>query len=137
MPRKSNKKASPQLRTPARQSPAQIKARVWVENAGGKPILTEAAADLLEQIEVCGSLSEAARRLRFSYRRAWLLADLMNRGWPEPLVVAATGGKNGGGMRLTEHGHKVLAAYRDVQIQIEHAIDKAVTGFSRATQKPS
>ena len=59
--------------------------------------MTEAGADLLEQIEATGSLSEAARRLRFSYRRAWMLLDAMNRRWPRPLVTTAVGGKRGGG----------------------------------------
>lgn len=65
---------------------------MWVD-IGGHPALTGAGADLLEQIEACGSLSEAARRLRFSYRRAWMLMDGINRRWARPLVRAATGGK--------------------------------------------
>ncbi len=84
--------------------------------------MTEAGADLLEQIEACGSLSEAARRLRFSYRRAWMLIDAMNRRWPRPLVSTATGGRRGGGTRLTESGVLVLRAYRDLQLQMEHLL---------------
>ena len=57
---------------------------------------------------VAGSLSEAARRLHFSYRRAWMLVDAMNRRWPAPLVTLATGGKRGGGARLTDLGRRVL-----------------------------
>src|SRR5277367_5216098 len=97
----------------------RLRARVWVESERGA-VLTEAGADLLEQIDACGSLSEAARRLRYAYRRAWLLVDAMNKGWAEPLVTAAAGGRRGGGARLTEHGRAVLAAYRDVQLQVEH-----------------
>ena len=59
--------------------------------------LRQPGADLLEQIEACGSLSEAARRLHFAYRRAWLLLDAMNRAWPKPVVITATGGQRGGG----------------------------------------
>jgi molybdate transport system regulatory protein len=104
-----------------RQRPV-IRARLWVEIAG-KRALTDAGADLLEQIEACGSLSEAARRLRFAYRRAWMLLDAMNRAWPSPLVITATGGKKGGGAKLTERGRQVLHSYRDLQIQLEHFID--------------
>ena len=67
-------------RKPARM---KLRGRLWVE-ISGKAALTEAGADLLEQIAACGSLSEAARRLRFSYRRAWMLIDAMNRHWPRP-----------------------------------------------------
>ena len=111
---------------------ARLRARVWVEREGHVgAVMTEAGADLLEQIEVCGSLSEAARRLRFAYRRAWLLVDGMNRGWAAKVVETAAGG-SGGGTRLTEYGRAVLAAYRDVQLQIEHAVDQAQGDFEAA-----
>src|SRR5579862_2901828 len=99
-----------------------VRGRIWVE-IQGKPALTEAGADLLDQIEVCGSLSEAARRLRFSYRRAWMLLDAMNRRWPGPLVTTATGGHKGGGAKVTPLGRHVLRVYRDVQLQLEHLLD--------------
>ena len=105
-----------------------LRGQVWVEIAG-RPALTEAGADLLEQIITCGSLSEAARRLRFSYRRAWMLVDAMNRRWPQPLVTTAVGGEKGGGTRLTDLGLLLLRSYRDLQIQVEHAIDRAGREF--------
>ena len=98
-----------------------LRAKVWVD-LRGRPALTEAGADLLEQIEACGSLSEAARRLRFAYRRAWLLVSAMNSVWPEPLVTTATGGKQGGGTVVTAYGKHVLATYRDIQLQMEHLL---------------
>ena len=85
--------------------------------------------DLLEQIEACGSLSEAARRLRFAYRRAWLLVDAMNKGWAQPLVITATGGKKGGGTQITDYGRHVLRTYRDVQLQLEHLLDTTGNPF--------
>ncbi len=116
---------TPQQPTPG---PRVIRARVWVE-AGGQMAITETGADLLEQIAVCGSLSEAARRLGYSYRRAWMLLDNMNHRWPSPLVKTAVGGKRGGGARVTETGHLVLRTYRDLQLQIEHLLDTAGDPF--------
>src|SRR5436853_6650690 len=104
-----------------RAAPA-LRGRLWIE-IDAQPALTDAGADLLDQIAACGSLSEAARRLRFSYRRAWMLIDAMNRRWPKPLVTTAVGGERGGGTRITELGQVVLRSYRDVQIQVEHALD--------------
>ena len=80
------------MRKAKRKPKATLRGRVWVE-IDGAAAMTEAGADLLEQIAACGSLSEAARRLRFSYRRAWLLVDAMNSCWPSPLLTTATGGK--------------------------------------------
>ncbi|HEX4124735.1 MAG TPA: hypothetical protein VHY37_08420 [Tepidisphaeraceae bacterium] len=105
-----------------------LRGRVWVE-IDGKPAITDAGADLLEQIVASGSLSEAARRLRYSYRRAWMLLDGMNKRWPGPLVKTATGGRSGGGAHITELGRHVLAIYRDLQLQVEHLLDSAGDPF--------
>ena len=118
---------------PAAASGPRLRGKLWVES-DGKPALTEAGADLLEQIAACGSLSEAARRLRYSYRRAWLLTDAMNRRWAGPLVTTATGGKNGGGTRVTELGSAVVRAYRDLQVQLEALLDQNAAAFERATR---
>jgi molybdate transport system regulatory protein len=107
---------------------AKLRGRIWVE-IDSKVAITDAGADLLEQIAVCGSLSEAARRLHFSYRRAWMLLDGMNQRWPTPLVKTATGGHRGGGAKLTELGTHVLGAYRDLQVQLEHLLDSAGDPF--------
>ncbi len=115
-------------RKPARRV-RTLHALLWVE-LNGKPALTDAGADLLEQIHACGSLSQAARKLRFSYRRAWMLLDAMNQRWATPVVLTATGGHHGGGAKLTPLGHQVLAAYRDLQLQIEHLLDMAGDPFA-------
>jgi len=71
-------------------------------------------ADLLDAIAETGSISAAARRMRMSYRRAWLLVQTMNECFAEPLVSAAKGGKAGGGAALTSTGAAVLARYRQL-----------------------
>lgn len=108
--------------------PVRIRGKLWLE-LGGKPGLTEAGADLLDQIEACGSLNQAAKNLKFAYRRAWMLIDAMNKNWPRPLVTTATGGTRGGGTRLTDFGRHVLRAYRDLQVQLEHLLGSVGTPF--------
>jgi molybdate transport system regulatory protein len=72
-------------------------------------------ADLLEAIVQTGSISAAARAMQMSYRRAWLLVDVMNRSFREPLVHGAAGGKQGGGAQVTEAGLRVLAQFRTME----------------------
>ena len=108
----------------------RVRARIWLD-ADGKSALSDAGADLLEQIAARGSLSEAARRLHFSYRRAWMLLDAMNRAWESPLVTTATGGKGGGGAHLTDLGTAVLSSYRHVQLELEHFLDLQGPGVER------
>jgi molybdenum-dependent DNA-binding transcriptional regulator ModE len=49
-------------------------------------------ADLLEAIAREGSISGAGRAMGMSYRRAWLLVDVMNRCFVKPLVETHPGG---------------------------------------------
>ena len=95
--------------------------------------MSEAGADLLEQIVISGSLSEAARRLGFSYRRAWMLVDAMNKRWGSPIVTTATGGKRGGGTKITERGQIVLRSFRELQLRLEHLLDEERQAFESAT----
>ena len=118
----------PKRAIPDLPQPRVLRGKVWVE-IGGQPAITDAGADLLEQISVFGSLSEAARRLRYSYRRAWMLLDAMNHRWPLPLVTTAVGGKRGGGAQITALGEHVLKSYRDLQLQLEHLLDSAGDPF--------
>ena len=72
-------------------------------------------ADLLAAILETGSISSAGRALGLSYRRAWLMADMMNRCFRQPLIETSHGGARGGGARLTPFGRDILARYRAAQ----------------------
>jgi molybdate transport system regulatory protein len=78
---------------------------------------------LLEEIELCGSLSQAARNLNMSYRRAWQLLESLNSSFVGPLVLTSTGGRGGGGAKLTVLGERLTRVYRifDVKIQARAA----------------
>jgi molybdate transport system regulatory protein len=68
-------------------------------------------AHLLGLIAAEHSISEAARHMKMSYKRAWQLIEAMNACFREPLVESSAGGSHGGGSRLTRTGKQVLALY--------------------------
>jgi molybdate transport system regulatory protein len=70
---------------------------------------------LLEAIRDTGSLSQGARNLGMSYRRAWLLVESLRQSFREPVTVASTGGKDGGGMLVTEFGDALIKGYRQLE----------------------
>src|SRR4051812_41469387 len=72
---------------------------------------------LLELIEEHGSISSAARAMKMSYRRAWLLADELNRMFQEPVVETQMGGRGGGNAKLTALGRRLVALYRSIETQ--------------------
>jgi len=74
---------------------------------------------LLEQIERSGSLSQAARELGMSYRRAWQLLDSLNHCFRERVAVTAKGGRRGGGATLTAFGRELIRIYREFDAEIQ------------------
>lgn len=65
-------------------------------------------AELLEAIQRTGSISQAAKSMNMSYRRAWQLVDTMNQCFDSALVETQTGGTHGGGAVVTEFGQTIL-----------------------------
>ena len=76
---------------------------------------------LLEAISVSGSLSQAARDIGMSYRRAWLLIKSVNASFREPCTVASRGGKGGGGVQITPFGATLIKSYRALEEEIAEA----------------
>jgi molybdate transport repressor ModE-like protein len=50
-----------------------------------------------------------------SYRRAWLLVESLKQSFRKPVTVASKGGKDGGGMRVTEFGDALIKNYRELE----------------------
>ena len=71
-------------------------------------------ARLLALIAETRSISEAARRMKMTYKRAWELIDGMNGCFRKPLVESVTGGTKGGGSQLSPTGTKVLKLYDSI-----------------------
>tara|TARA_R110000782_G_scaffold182437_1_gene272608 strand:+ start:12837 stop:13214 length:378 start_codon:yes stop_codon:yes gene_type:complete len=90
---------------------------------GGEIAMGPGKADLLDAIMRAGSISAAGRLLGMSYRRCWVLVEVMNRCWRLPLVETLSGGRNGGGAHVTETGQQVLAYYRALQRHMAQAAD--------------
>ncbi|MBC8283097.1 MAG: LysR family transcriptional regulator [Nitrospinae bacterium] len=83
--------------------------------SGDQIALGPGKVDLLESIDQVGSLSEAARQNHISYRRAWDMVNIMNQCFKKPLVESVTGGKGGGGAKLTPLGKKIINLYREME----------------------
>ena len=81
-------------------------------------------AALLESIRATGSISAAAREMGMSYKRAWLLLDSLNAAFEPTVVTTTLGGPGGGGARLTEFGHELLARYRRMEEQAQAAFEQ-------------
>jgi len=87
--------------------------------------------DLLEGIAHTGSLSQAARDMGMSYRRAWLLIEDMNVSFDHPVTHASVGGRGGGGVVLTAFGSRLVAGYRQLESSLRPLADTYLEDFGR------
>ena len=87
---------------------------------------------LLELIEATGSISAAGRAMAMSYRRAWLLVESLNTSFREPVVAAQSGGRHGGGAKLTPFGHDLVACYRTIEREAAAAADRHLAAIEAA-----
>lgn len=83
---------------------------------------------LLERMRDCGSLSQAARELDMSYRRAWQLLASLNTSFNEPVIVTSVGGKGGGGSEITQLGLALIDTFR--------ALEEEITSLAQRRLKP-
>ncbi len=114
-------------RSAKRQTGAQrmfaLKGRLWIEGVDGT-FIGFGRVVLLDRIKRYGSISKAAKSMKLSYRRAWELVDSMNRQSRKPVVVTATGGKGGGGARLTETGNAAIEEFWKLYKKLARFLEK-------------
>lgn len=87
-------------------------------------VLSDSRIRLLEAIHRVGSLNRAACEVPLSYKAAWDALDTMNQHSPEPLVVRSTGGAGGGGTRLTDYAHQLIALYRAMESSQQDVLNR-------------
>jgi len=98
-------------------------------DSANAPAMGPGKARLLEHIGATGSISAAAREMGMSYRRAWQLVDAVNQSFGESLVATETGGRRGGGARLTPLGEEVLRRFRKMENAASLAIAPELKRF--------
>ncbi|MCL2830652.1 MAG: TOBE domain-containing protein [Betaproteobacteria bacterium] len=100
----------------------ELRGAIWMtvgdENLGGAGRIA-----LLARIAECGSITQAARAMKMSYKAAWDAIDGMNHLAGEPLVERLTGGKGGGGTRLTPRGMRLVENFRLVEREHRRFVD--------------
>ena len=91
----------------------------FVDDQGNK-FFGEGPARLLRGIEEKGSLRAAALAMEMAYTKALTIIKKAEQALGFPLLIRSTGGKSGGGSKLTDEGKEWLEryeAYRDACLQ--------------------
>ena len=91
-----------------------LEGKVWM-TVGGENLGGSSRVDLLAAIGQLGSITGAAKAVGLSYKAAWDAVDTMNNLAGEALVERVTGGKGGGGTRLTARGQQLVDNFRTIE----------------------
>jgi molybdate transport system regulatory protein len=108
--------------------PRRLRHRVMVQ---GKWVFGPGKADLLSAIKKHGSLAAAARSMKMSYMRAWVLLQEMQAAFSEPVAELHRGGKAKGGATLTPTGERAVALYRQMEEEALTATEKNWQAFRK------
>ena len=91
----------------------QLKAhgRFWF-TLDGTSFLGRGRVELLQRIAETGSISQAAKAMKMSYKAAWDAVDAINRAWGTPLVESHPGGST-----LTDDALRLIAAFQEAEVR--------------------
>ena len=102
------------------KDPARFTAggKLWIEGEKDR-FLGPGRVELLEAIQITGSINKAAKTMNMSYKKAWEMIAPMNHQSLVPLVVTHTGGKEGGGAELTPEAHELIAYFKNMHLRFQ------------------
>lgn len=88
----------------------KVKIKIWMEQ-DGSVAFAEGRRMLLEAVDRLGSLNAAAKELGMSYRAAWGKIKATEEALGLKLLDVTTGGKGGGGAKLTHEARELVSSY--------------------------
>lgn len=78
---------------------------------------------LLTRIAEMGSLRAAAADMGMAYSKAWRILRTAEAELGFKLIDSTTGGRTGGGARLTDEGERLLREYREFERECRESAD--------------
>jgi len=104
---------------------------VWLETRGEDVVISSEGLDLLREVDVEKSIVTAAKKLKFSYRKAWGLLREVEDLLGFKLVEKHRGGSKGGKTVLTPEGSALVSAYTDLTNEIDVELKSIAKKFFR------
>ncbi len=105
-----------------------VRSKVWFE-ASGAHIFGSGLAMLLENVNLSGTLQEAAKASDMSYRYAWNLIRRAEHHFGKVLINRHAGGQFGGSSNLSSEGLRMLEVFRKLNDEVAAFTDEKFTEF--------
>ena len=100
-----------------------VNGSLWLESGGGR-FFGPGPVELLEYIELTGSINQAAKKMSMSYKKAWEIVNNLNSITPRPLVVTTTGGEKGGGSTISGEARELIEYYRGLRVRFKKFLEE-------------
>ncbi len=92
----------------------KVNGSLWIE-CEDERFFGPGKVELLERIDKTGSISQAAKQMKMSYKKAWEMVNALNAQAARPVVVAQTGGEKGGGSTITEEARQLITYHQELR----------------------
>jgi molybdate transport system regulatory protein len=101
----------------------KVNGSLWLES-GGERFFGPGPVELLERIAETGSISNAAKAMGMSYKKAWELINHLNTQTNFPVVMPHAGGEKGGGSTLTPEALELIKYHRRLRKRFVSFLEK-------------
>jgi molybdate transport system regulatory protein len=92
----------------------KVNGSLWLES-DGMHFFGPGPVELLERIAKTGSISEAAKEMKMSYKKAWEMVNRLNTQTKNPVVIPRTGGEKGGGSTITDEAKELIGYHYEMR----------------------
>lgn len=86
-------------------------------------------AELMEHIQTTQSLKESCRMMGMAYSKGWKILKRAEEDLGLQVIVSSRGGKSGGTTMLTEDGKRFLAAYRNMEREMNQTLAEGMEKY--------
>jgi molybdate transport system regulatory protein len=100
-----------------------VNGSIWIE-CNGERFFGPGPVELLELINDTGSINQAAKDMKMSYKKAWKIISTLNKQSAKPLVETQTGGTKGGGSVISAEAKELIAYYRLLRERFKNFLEK-------------
>jgi molybdate transport system regulatory protein len=106
----------------------KVRIKIWLEK-DGLNVLGDGRLKLLRTIEETGSINAASEKLGISYRLAWGHVRKLEERLGIKVIEPKTGGKGGGGTKLTKEGKKFLDKFESLRKDVDKYVETKFAVF--------
>lgn len=97
-----------------------IKVKVWIEDENKNLIFGSGKTEILEFINMTGSISKAAQKVGMNYKKAWNHIKILENHIEDDLVTTKKGRGENSGTKLTPKAKELIELYKTLDTDIKN-----------------